>query len=442
MTDTATQDDRSPIIEHLSARLRALESFEQEAERFQGVLGGLSVLDWPTLEAAFAEIGEVAAKALGVGRVSIWRFDDTHSSMRCAMLWQGGVADGGTLEISRDRTPHYWEALHRHRTLAIEDARTDPAMSDLVESYAVPNDVGALLDSGIRAKRETLGIVCVEHLGGPRHWTAPEREFVASIGERVGLAMMLDTERKLTASLEVAQRMEAIGLLAGGIAHDFNNILGVILGNADLALDGLAQGANVQEELQAIANAANHASGLTRKLLAIARKESLHPIEVDLNEVVRAFLPMAQSLGGSRVTVCTKLSALTLRVRADRVFLDQVLLNLVSNAAHAMPSGGTISLETAYAVGSGPEQSDAIDSVLAPVEGRFARLTVQDTGSGIARDQLSRIFDPFYSTKGERGTGLGLAVVYGGVRQHGGHISIESTLGVGTTFHVFLPIAE
>jgi len=434
--------DTRPIVEDLSARLRALEHFESDAGRLQDVLGGLSVLDWPTLDAAFAEIAEVAARALAVGRVSIWRFDADHSAMRCAMLWQGGIVDCGGLELTRDGAPHYWEALHRHRTLVIEDAHTDPAMVDLLGDYLIPNGVGALLDTGIRAKRATLGIVCVEHLGGPRRWSGPEREFVASIGERVGLAMMLDTERRLTANLEVAQRMEAIGLLAGGVAHDFNNILGVILGSAEMGLLGLESGETPREELRAIANAAQHASLLTRKLLAIARKEILHSEEVDLSAVVTKFLPMALSLGGTQVAVRTQLHATPLRVRADPTFLDQVLLNLVSNAAHAMPNGGVIRLETAYAVGSAPEHAVPAGTVPAPVDGRFARLTVLDDGAGIPPELLGRIFDPFYSTKGDQGTGLGLAVVYGGVRQHGGHISVESTLESGTTFHVYLPIVD
>ena len=236
MDQPARDIETRPIIEDFSARLRAVEHFEAEAMRLQEVLAGLSVLDWPTLDVAFAEIAEVTSRALDAGRVSIWRYDEDHSSMRCVLLWQGGVRTGGALELTRDGAPHYWEALHRHRTLAIEDTHTDPAMIDLLERYAIPNGVGALLDSGIRARRATLGIVCVEHLGGRRRWTAPEREFVASIGERVGLAMMLDTERRLTAHLEVAQRMESIGLLAGGVAHDFNNILsGDRQANADLA---------------------------------------------------------------------------------------------------------------------------------------------------------------------------------------------------------------
>lgn len=245
------------------------------------------------------------------------------------------------------------------------------------------------------------------------------------------------TERKLTEQqLAQAQRMEAVGRLAGGVAHDFNNLLTVIMGNVQLLLADLADAAP-REELEEIDAAAGRAAKLTRQLLAYSRQQVLQPCVLDLNAVVADTERMLRRLIGEDVELVTRLAPDLARVRADRGQLEQVLLNLAVNARDAMPSGGRLTIATSNAVFD--ERGRTVSPYAAPGSPAVA-LTVTDTGSGITRDVLEHIFEPFFTTKplGE-GTGLGLATVYGIVKQSGGYVWVESTPGEGSEFLVLLP---
>ncbi|MCU0623191.1 MAG: ATP-binding protein [Gemmatimonadaceae bacterium] len=434
-----TRDDvPAPTTDDPAAdQLISLVRFEAEARRFRDVLTSLSLVSWPDLDTALESICRAAAEAMGVARVSVWRYDRARSAIFSGPRWHNGIPGWDAHVITATTHPVYWQALHERRVLAIEDAVRDPVLAEFRDHYTVPLGIGAMLDTGIRAERQTLGIVCVEHVGGPRAWSVAEQEFAASVGDRVGLALALDEQRRLEADLRQTQKMEAIGLLAGGVAHDFNNILNVILASAELARDGLAAGDDVGEDLASITAAAHRAAGLTRKLLFIARRETTVREQADLNEIVRGFRPMAASIVDKRVAITLALAEQALPVLADRTFLDQALLNLVSNAGHAMPEGGELTLETGIVEHDGAR----ITFGTSLPAGRFGRLTVRDTGIGMSSEQLRRIFEPFYTTKGAGGTGLGLAIVYGGMRQHDGHVAAESEAGRGTAFHLLFPLA-
>lgn len=408
--------------------------------QLRDVLAEVASVHWPSLDDELAAIAERSATALGVDRVSIWRYDGSRSSMRCALLWEGERRPVPALELSATSTPRYWQAVHDDRILVVEDARAAVSLAELRESYVIPLGIGAMLDSGIRVRGDALGIVCVEQRGAARAWTAAEQDFVASIADRVGMAFLFDMERRLSAQLEFSQRMESLGLLAGGIAHDFNNYLGVILTNAELAVD--ASGDEQRGELSAIIDAARRATALTRKLLAVARRDVVHPQPVHVGEAIRAFLPMVEGVAPASVRIALALATEPLIVSVDPTFFDQLLLNLVTNAFYAMPEGGEVTLETGLVVEPGSASRHAVGEAPAVPEGRFVRITVRDTGAGIPRELLGHVFEPFFTTKGSDGTGLGLSVVYGGVRQHGGYITVESQPGRGTTFDVFLPLAE
>lgn len=408
--------------------------------RLRDVLAELASVHWANLDDELSAIAERTASALAVDRVSIWRYDTTRSSMRCAMLWEGERRPLPATELSARATPTYWRAVHEDRTLVVHDAINSPALVELRHTYIAPLGIGALLDSGIRVRGDALGIVCVEQRGAKREWTVAEEEFVASIADRVGMAFLFDKERRLTAQLEFAQRMESLGLLAGGIAHDFNNYLGVILSNAELALEG--DPTEQRDELHAVIDAARRATSLTRKLLAVARRDSVHPQPVRVDDAIRAFLPIVEGGAPSGVRIHLDLAPPALVVSVDPTFFDQLLLNLVTNAFHAMRSdGGVVTIQTALVVEPGSASTHRVGESPAVPEGRFARITVRDTGLGIPRELLGHVFEPFFTTKGTEGTGLGLSIVYGGVRQHGGYITVESQPGHGTTFDVFLPLA-
>jgi PAS domain S-box-containing protein len=245
--------------------------------------------------------------------------------------------------------------------------------------------------------------------------------------------------RQLEERLRQSQKMEAIGQLSGGIAHDFNNLLTVVLGN--LGMIRLAGGITpaAEESLQQIGQAVNRASNLTEQLLAFGRKQVMQTREVDLNEVVDTFSKMLRRVIGENVEVSLSFSPGPLTVRADPSMLEQVMLNLSINARDAMPRGGSLSLGT-----ESVQVAEAdLDRMPAGRAGSFARLSVTDTGVGIAPEHMVRLFEPFFTTKDVgKGTGLGLASVYGILQQHEGWITVESGLGRGSCFRVYLPLRE
>ncbi len=260
-------------------------------------------------------------------------------------------------------------------------------------------------------------------------------------GEQVVLLIARDaTERaRLEQHLRQAQKMEAVGRLAGGVAHDFNNLLTVINGYADMLLGDLPAGDPGRWALAEIRQAGDRAAALTRQLLAFSRQQVTQPEVLDLNAVVAETGGMLRRLIGEDVELTTDLAPDLGRVLADRGQLGQVLLNLIVNARDAMPQGGKLTIATAN-VELGED-----DLRLRPGcrGGRYALLTVSDTGCGMDEATLARVFEPFFTTKGPgQGTGLGLATVYGIVKQSEGYVYASSAPGRGTTFQVYLPRVE
>jgi signal transduction histidine kinase len=234
-----------------------------------------------------------------------------------------------------------------------------------------------------------------------------------------------------------AQKMEAIGQLAGGIAHDFNNLLTAILGYCELLTEQIGPDKPIGRDLQEIASAARSAASMTRQLLAFSRRQVLTVAALDLNGVVGRLETMLRRLLGEHITVATKLAPDLHPVMADATQLEQVLINLSVNARDAMPQGGMLTISTGNVV---IERSDGANRVDGLAPGSYVTLSVADTGTGIPAAVKGRIFEPFFTTKERgRGTGLGLAAVHGIVTQLGGAIGVESAVGAGTTFRVFLP---
>ena len=256
---------------------------------------------------------------------------------------------------------------------------------------------------------------------------------IRDVSEREGAER---ERRALEQSLRQAQKMEAVGRLAGGVAHDFSNVLAVVLGYSELLMRDLAPGdVRLRESAEGIVEAANRAVGVTRQLLTLSRKKLLRPEVLSLNKVVQDLGKLLTRAIGERIEVTTSLQPGLWPVMADADQLAQVLLNLSVNARDAMPDGGALHIATANAhLGPGDRAVDL-------PAGRYVTLTVRDRGCGMTEDVRARIFEPFFSTK-ETGTGLGLATVYGIVRQAGGAIRVDTRIGRGTTFTVFLPAAE
>ncbi len=240
----------------------------------------------------------------------------------------------------------------------------------------------------------------------------------------------------LQAQLEQAQKMESVGRLAGGVAHDFNNMLGVILGNTELALEALEPSHPVRADLLEVQDAARRSADLTRQLLAFARRQTVTPKVLDLNETVHGMLEILRRLVLAGVELSWRPGADAWPVLVDPSQLDQVLTNLVVNAGDAIGAVGRITIETGNAT------LDADDCAARPgaVPGEYVVLSVTDNGRGMDAETMSHLFEPFFTTKEVgKGTGLGLATVYGIVKQNEGFTDAESELGTGTTFRVYLP---
>jgi two-component system cell cycle sensor histidine kinase/response regulator CckA len=267
-------------------------------------------------------------------------------------------------------------------------------------------------------------------------------------GQPIGMIghLMDITDRKrgeevrehLEAQLRQAQKMEAIGKLAGGVAHDFNNLLAVIIGYSELLLFESTHSNVIKDRLHSIASAGHKAAALTRQLLAFSRKQVLQPVVVDLNALLPDLQKMLSRLINPNIRLMVRLNSESCLVKVDPSQLEQVVMNLVVNARDAMPEGGELVIETLNVIaGLALAEHEGIQP------GEYSMLAVRDTGCGMDPATQAHIFEPFFTTKalGE-GTGLGLATVHGIVEQSGGHVVVETTLGQGSTFKVYLPQAQ
>ena len=326
-----------------------------------------------------------------------------------ARIW--GYPDIGALLRVNSREL-YADPADRARLLATIEG------SEVVENFELQGRRGdgtlIWVNLGVRAEKDPAGQVL--HY----EWS------VADITER----------KRLESELRQAQKLEAIGQLAGGVAHDFNNLLTVITGRSHLALGQLPADHIIRRHIELIQTTAERAAALTRQLLAFSRKQVLEPKVLDVNAVVMGVAPMLRRLIGEDLELVTVPAPDLGRVKADPSQLEQVIVNLAVNARDAMPQGGTLTIET------GNVELDEAYTRRHPGAnaGRFVMLAVSDTGHGMDAAVKARIFEPFFTTKDPgKGTGLGLATVFGIVKQSGGSIGVYSEPGQGTTFKVYLP---
>jgi signal transduction histidine kinase/ActR/RegA family two-component response regulator len=268
-------------------------------------------------------------------------------------------------------------------------------------------------------------------------YSAPVRDAHGKYYGRIWAFRDITEQRRLEGQLRHSQKMEAIGQLSGGIAHDFNNLLTAILGHLGLMQLNSRLPPEVTESLGEITAAANRAANLTRQLLAFSRLQVISASALDLNEVVTNLTKMLRRILGEHITVQMDYAPEQLTFHGDAGMMEQVLVNLAVNARDAMPGGGTLRITT----GSETRVPPATEVPGGPAEPKaVVRLSVHDTGVGIDPLIRGKIFDPFFTTKDVgKGTGLGLATVFGIVQQHAGWIEVESEVGRGSTFHLYLP---
>jgi PAS domain S-box-containing protein len=313
-----------------------------------------------------------------------------------------------------------------------------------------PEDAAAAKRSllqALRGEREYVREYRVKRLDGQYAWVQERSQIVCHEDGRIDYisGVLFDVrerkrseeeKEKLEAQFSQAQKMEAIGRLAGGVAHDFNNMLSVILGYSELALRKLQPIDPIYKELKAVQEAANRSADLTRQLLAFSRKQTISPRVVDLNEQTRAMERLLTRIIGEDINLTLNLLPGLWPVYMDPAQLDQIVANLAVNSRDAMPEGGKLMVETANTI----VDADFCKSHGGLTPGDFVMLAVTDTGCGVDRETLDHVFEPFFTTKPEgKGTGLGLATVYGIAKQNNGFVYIYSELGRGTTVKVYLP---
>src|SRR5277367_2929827 len=364
----------------------------------------------------------------GEVRDSEARYRELVNNAMYGIYW---VSPDGTLLDANPALVHMLGYDSIESLLAIRDTGVlfcDPTLSGQV---LAEDGVAERTDFSVDWKRCDGKVITVRLIGrrarDPRRKTECAEVIVEEITERLALEKQV----------RQAQKFEAIGQLAGGIAHDFNNMIGAILGWAELGMDETDAETRLHRHFDKVRHQAIRAAALTRQLLAFARRQILEPRDIDLNQDVTETISLLEKVIGSNIEIKTNLTPNFPVIRADPTQIEQVIMNLCINARDAMPEGGRLIIETGE-VALDDQQLAVQDHAKA---GRYAMLAVTDTGTGMDAATLDRIFEPFFTTKDTgKGTGLGLATVYGIVSQHGGFLHVYSEVGIGTTFRTYLPI--
>ena len=425
----------SGLAQFIGSRLLAFARELQRARTFQELL----------------EITRVEVLA-SVGYPHVWLFiSDTEEVTEVRLIdYAGSMREQAwevapVLKIAGD--PLMEQIVSSDEPVVVEDARTDPRTNKAIVE-ALGNRT--IVNIPLRLVDKPFGAFGVGTFGdeGCRAPTQEQLDYLVGMSSQLSVAAsrirFLDASRRATEQrIELErrvlehQKLESLGLLAGGIAHDFNNLLTVILAGTALARHAVGVVHAAHTELDAVVAAAERARDLTRQLLAMSHAQSLELRPIDLNDRLKQLLALLQRVLSETITLDLIEGVRLPLVEGDASQLDQVFMNLCINAREAMPNGGKITIETEQVLLNG----EFVAAHPWATSGRYVLVTITDTGAGMSREVLERVFEPFFTTKKERGgTGLGLAVAYGVVRQHRGLIHCYSEPGVGTVFKIYLPV--
>lgn len=377
------------------------------------------------LTRGFQRAMAASAATLEVARAGIWFWSRDGHKLHSATTFDSRSQQYESGEVLDMRQyPTYARSLLERRVIVASDARSAVETCELRDTYLDPRGITSMLDAPLYRGGEVVGVVCLEHVGPARRWLDRERDFAASVADII--AVMLEQSTRLEAEAALAkqrerttktERVDALARLGAGLAHDFNNILSSILLRAETLRARYADDPTLQSELSALIADGKFGARLIRQLFLFAKREKTTPIHMDLVKTVEESLPVLKSLARSAEVTLDLAVKSPVAIYADRTHVEQVLMNLVTNARDAEARHITIRLEA--------DTEDAI-------------LRVVDDGTGMDADTQSNVFEPFYTTKGH-GSGIGLSTVQSIVQQCGGHVSATSVLGEGSTFSVRLP---
>jgi signal transduction histidine kinase/CheY-like chemotaxis protein len=428
------------MADQLHSSHTLLRDFAEREHELADINAEFLACDESALDSAFRHALATTAQRLHRPAASICLLTEDNTFQR-TWEWQAGM----TLPppVSRypgDSFPWAWQTLLTDGILSLSNAAPLPPEASeerlFLERHRISSAGAALLATG----GKPAGLVLFWSRESSPPWSEDDYHFLRTVAGILSNAVTRrDAARDrllLQSQLLQSQKMEAVGKLSGGIAHDFNNMLVPIIGYSDFLLMNAPPGACWINEITEIKRAAESAASLTRQLLAFSRKQIISRSEIDLNELVLTLKKMIHRLIGENVELITRLAPDAWIIFADPGQIEQCLVNLCVNARYAIPNSGTITLRTRMI---DTEDPDFTPPVSGKIHGLFVRLSVTDTGAGMRPEVLQHIFEPFYSTKGAEGTGLGLSVVHGIMEQHNGWIQVQSTLGAGTTFHLYFP---
>lgn len=448
-----TRELENEIVERKRIEKIQIESEARLREQSNTLLrlAGHEALYGGDLDFSLKTIVPPAVATLRPDRCSVWLMDGHHANMVCREMFTSGTGSHiGKGLMNLADYPIYDAALRSGRTIVATDAPGDERLLELVETYLRPGNIRALLTATIFEGGEMQGMVNFVETHDKRRWHLDEINFANSIADLIGLAMgaakrkqAIQEKDLLETRLRRAEKMEAIGTLAGGVAHDLNNILSGIVSYPELLLLQLPDDSKLREPIKTIFNSGQRAATVVQDLLTLARRGLTITEVVNLNRIVEDYLQSPEHVkirtDHPHVRLETRLEAGLLNVTGSPVHLTKTLMNLVANAAEAILEAGQIAISTENRYIDRPFKGyDVVN------EGDYVALTVADTGAGILPEDINHIFEPFYTKKkmGRSGTGLGMAVVWGTVKDHRGYIDFDSREGEGSRFTLYFPVTR
>jgi signal transduction histidine kinase len=396
-------------------------------------------LDSTDSQRVLQKITELAAVGIQVARASVWLRDEMRDGIVAQDIFDQRTGKH-TADVFHGRReyPTYFSALDQSLVIVANDAHTHPATSCFSTSYLAPVGIGAMLDAPIWRGGQSVGVLCLEHVTGERQWQDHEKAYATHIALICGL--YYERLERLRAEQELhhrdmverqLQKMHTIGRMACSIGHDFNNFLTAIIGQTQLLQAQLLQHHtdaldNYRQRADAILDAATRAGALVQRLLNFGKMHEISDVDLDLVMVIRSLHNLLRSSIPKNIDLLFKLPEKAIFIRGDPVLLEQVIINLVINARDAITDSGSITLGIMHGIEDATKPS--------------VKLIVNDTGCGMDEATLNRACEPFFTTKGEQGVGLGLSTCFNNMRRMNGFLSITSAPGLGTTCTCTFPL--